>query len=158
MAGRPRKPSALHIIEGTDRNDRMNQAEPIPTISVGEKPPKWLSLESRRVWRWLAPRLIAMRVLTDADRDAFGLGCDAMADYLAHRATILDHGSTYETTTMQHDTMIRPRPEVAMMADAWRRAERIFNAFGMTPSARSKVKAQAEEDIDPMEQFLAKGV
>jgi len=157
MAGRPRKPSALHILEGTAIAVRMNHNEPVPTISDDLRPPKWLSLESRRIWRWMAPRLLQMRVLTDADRDAFGLGCDAMADYLGYRATIQEHGSTYETTTMQHDTMIRPRPEVAMMADAWRRAERIFSAFGMNPSARSKVKAMAEEDIDPMETFLAKG-
>jgi P27 family predicted phage terminase small subunit len=155
-AGRPHKPTILKVITGTDRPHRANRDEPLPGIANPE-PPISVRGSSRRVWRWLAPMLIQLRVLTDADWIELGLGCDAMSDYLAYRATILKEGAVYQTLTATGETMIRPRPEVAMASDAWRRADHIFSAFGLNPSARAKVKAQAEEVIDPMEAFLSRG-
>src|SRR5215204_4108204 len=117
--GRPRKPTALHRLHGTARPDRMNAAEPMPPILGDVQPPAWLKGRSLRAWRDLAPRLRAMRVLTEADRDALALLCDAYGELVECRQVIAREGRVYETDGQS--VMTRTRPEVAIAADAWRR-------------------------------------
>mgnify|MGYP000122506538 CR=1 FL=1 len=64
---RPRKPSALKLVAGTDRADRRNGNEPEPMLLNDLKPPKHLEARSAAVWRELAPMLRRNQVLTEAD-------------------------------------------------------------------------------------------
>jgi len=98
--------------------------------------------------------LSGMRVLSKADAEKLALGCDALGEYLELRAIIAEVGRTYETVTITGCTVYRPRPEVAMASDAWRRASAILSEFGLSPSARSKVQTIVEEHEDPFETFL----
>lgn len=98
-----------------------------------------------------------MGVLTTADPHALAMLCDAYAEYLECRQIVTNVGRTYTTTTQQGDTMIRPRPEVAMASDAWRRVQRMLTEFGMTPSSRSKVKGSPREERDPFEEWANDG-
>jgi P27 family predicted phage terminase small subunit len=152
--GRPRKPTALHVVEGTTRADRENPDEPRPEL--GAQRPFWLT--KRGVWAWkkLAPRLVKTRILTELDAEALALLCDAYADYLEARAIVAREGLTYESATESGGTMIRPRPEVDMKARAWARVEKMLSNFGATPAARAKVHAAAEGDLDPFESFLGR--
>ncbi len=154
--GRPRKPTALKVLGGTARPDRLNPHEPQPAETTG-RPPAWLKGQGRRVWRWLVPLLREMRVLTAADEQALALLCDVFAEYLEAREILRQRGLTYETTTPQGDRMVRPRPEVAIAADAWRRVQRMLTEFGLTPSARSRVQALPAPECDPFEELLASG-
>lgn len=99
-----------------------------------------------------------MRILTMADGPALALLCDAYAEYLeAREKTSGRKGKTYETTTAQGGTMIRPRPEVAMASDAWRRVQRMLSEFGLTPSSRAKVVVRPKEEEDPLEKLRNAG-
>jgi hypothetical protein len=49
-------------------------------------------------------------------------------------------GSIYETKTPQGSVMIRPRPEVALLADAWRRAVTVLKEYGLTAVSRGRVE------------------
>lgn len=175
-AGRPRKPSALKVLQGTDRPDRANPDEPIPP-SGPVKPPPWLHGRGRTAWKWIAPLLEDMRVLTTADPHALALLCDAYAEYIECRQVVRKLGATYESRVVRASTrrvaadddqadgddfdaadwsvIIRPRPEVKMASDAWRRVQRMLVEFGLTPSSRSKVKAGGTAEADPFEEFLS---
>lgn len=178
--GRPRKPTALHRIHGTDRPDRMNPHEPAPPLAVTERCPSWLRGRARSAWKWVYPRLRDMRVLTEADRDALALLCDAYGELIECRAVIAKFGRVYESKIIRADTkrvttksrrddpfevpddydptalsvMIRPRPEVAIAADAWRRVNAMMQQFGLTPASRSKVSAQETSEVDPFDALL----
>lgn len=152
--GRPRKPTALHVLEGTTRPDRTNLSEPQPVLT-DDRPPIWLKGRGRRGWKWVAPVVRQMKILTDADKAALALLCDALGDYVECQEALRQGGRWYETLTKLGERMIKPHPAVAMASDAWRRAARMMVEFGMTPSARSRVKAAAEKDVDPFEAFLS---
>lgn len=155
-AGRPPKPTALKLLQGNPGKRPLPRNEPQPPAGA-VKPPTWLRGRARRLWRQIAPLLGEMRVLTTSDTQALGLLCDALAEYVVAREVIRQHGMTYECTTTSGGTMIRTRPEVAIAADAWRRANTMLQQFGLTPSSRAKVQAAPEEETDPFEELFGSG-
>ena len=64
-AGRPRKPTALHKLQGTFRADRHNVSEP-EAADATARLPRWAELtgEAEKCYRRFAPMLASMRVLT----------------------------------------------------------------------------------------------
>jgi phage terminase small subunit len=130
------KPSALKILQGTDRADRRNPAEPKPP--VGAVPPPWLPRNgpARSAWRRLAPALTATRVLTVADSEALALACIALADFLEARA----------------DANGWRRADAA-----WKRYSGMLVQFGMTPSARTRVAAVPAVERDPLAEWITRG-
>ena len=101
--------------------------------------PAWLPLEAKRAWRELAPLLSGMQVLTSADKSALVMLCDAWAEWRSARDEVIEKGETYTVITEAGSEMIRPRPEVAIAADAWKRIKAMLVEFGMTPAARSRI-------------------
>lgn len=164
--GRPPKPTALKLLHGNPGKRPLPANEPQPPAD-GVKVPTWLKGRARRLWRQIEPILADMRVLTVADTQALALLCDALAEYVEAREVVRKTGMTYESvrvvgTTRDDDgnevpitsTMVRQRPEVAIAADAWRRANQMLQQFGLTPSSRAKVPAQPKEEVDPFEELF----
>jgi P27 family predicted phage terminase small subunit len=90
-----------------------------------------------------------MGVLTEADGVALEMLCETYADFLAARAELKAIGSEYyQTSTASGDVMHRIHPAVAQRNDADRRIRAWLAEFGMTPSARARVKADAEAEED----------
>jgi P27 family predicted phage terminase small subunit len=89
-AGRRPNPTALKVLAGTQRKDRVNPDEPKPQlIELGDKPPTWLSGDrAKRAWKDLAPLLRQNGLLTVIDAPAFGLLVEAFADYIAAREVL----------------------------------------------------------------------
>ena len=81
MAGRPRKPSARHELEGTARKDRSNPNEPKFTVGAPDKPAhiKRRKVASRE-WDAIVPTLIAQRVLSPAYHATLESYCLTYAD------------------------------------------------------------------------------
>ena len=129
------KPTALKILEGTARKDRMKAAEPRPAI--GARPPPWLPHDgpARLAWRRLSRVLTATRVLTVADAEALALGCMALADFLEARA----------------DPIGWRRADAA-----WKRYAAVLRDFGMTPSARTRVSAQPVVERDAFAEWMVR--
>jgi P27 family predicted phage terminase small subunit len=48
----------------------------------------------------------------------------------------------------EYSVIIRPRPEVKMASDAWRRMQRMLTEFGLTPSSRSKLDLPGKVEPD----------
>lgn len=134
------KPTELKTLAGTLRRDRVNAREPRPPHGP-PRCPSWLDAIARETWRELSAVLGRMRVLTKADRVALALGCAAVSDYRRARAVLEREGDTYRLTT-ESGEVIRPRPEVAIASDAWKRARAMLIEFGLTPAARPRVNAR----------------
>jgi phage terminase small subunit len=66
MAGRKRKPTALHVIEGTLRAGRTNQREPKPELAMPE-PPAFLDEHAKAEWFRLVPYLYQCQIMTDGE-------------------------------------------------------------------------------------------
>lgn len=86
MTGRPPKPSALKILNGSAAHhpERVNAAEPkgIPLTAVPE-PPYDLSALALGAWRRNASAAVTLGVLTAADLDTLAVACETFADYKA---------------------------------------------------------------------------
>ena len=150
------QPTHLKLLRGNPGRRPLNDREPQPRPGKATAP-SWLHGKARRAWRRLAPMLARLGVLTEADEDALALLCSALGEYTECRQAIRETGSVYLTTTATGDTMVRPRPEVAIASDAWRRVHRMMAEFGMTPSSRSRLQTGGNDDEDPFSEFLRGG-
>lgn len=154
--GRPRKPTNLKVLEGTDRADRANPNEPKPNdLSATAQPPEWLGDNGKEAWSDLLPVLRGMGVVTIADPMAFALLCDALGEYIDARAWLKEHEDVYAVASKDGDLTWRKRPEVEIAQDAWRRAKTMLTEFGLTPAARSRVSGKAADMSDPLEKWMS---
>jgi len=154
MAGRRPLPTAAKVLKGTFRKDRANPQEPKPpTGRMCE--PDWLKGQALWAWRQLSQMLgeQGMKVLTRADRHALMLLCDAYREYREARALVEKEGQVVTVFT-QTGTRPMAHPAVAISSDAWRRVRLMLVEFGLTPSARSKVKAEEPVAKDPLQELL----
>jgi P27 family predicted phage terminase small subunit len=151
--GRPTKPTALKILQGNPGKRPLPANEPLPP--VGDVVPSWpLGESAQAAWDRLVPLLQGMRVLSLADVEKLTLGCDAIGEYLDLRGRIKKTGRVYTTVTVSGSTVYHPRPEIAMAADAWKKASAILGEFGLSPSARAKVQTIGEAEKDPFAEYM----
>lgn len=142
---RPRKPSSLKLVTGTDRADRRNDQEPEPALLNDLSPPAHLVPRSAGIWRELAPMLRTMQVLTVADVLALELLCDAVGDYRHARQTV---GDNFVASTRTGSQMLNQWVLAAQMAG--KRAEAFMGKFGMDPVSRSRVMINPQAELfDP---------
>jgi P27 family predicted phage terminase small subunit len=145
-----RLPTATKALRGTLRPDRSNLREPKPKLGA---PPARRDLPTAvKVWYRRIVRALPPRVATVADGLALELGARALAEYEQASAALAD-GFTYEAVTGNGAIMRRAKPEAAIAANAWQRAARLLEAFGLTPASRSKVEAAPE--LEPDDVFAA---
>ena len=92
-----------------------------------------------------------MGVASELDGFALQMLADAWEDYITARNVIREKGPTYSTETTQGDLMFRPRPEMAMMTNAWDRVKKMLSEYGMTAASRAKISVEEQvEDIEDM--------
>lgn len=152
MARRP-KPTALKLLQGNPGKRAFNQQEP-QLIAECPDPPAWLTKRGRELWAELGPLLVTARIMTKADASALALLCEAYALFRHARMHVRRDGLTYTSETEGGGTMVKARPEVAIMQDSWRQIRLMLVEFGLTPAARSKVSAVGLSEKDPMEAIL----
>lgn len=151
-AGRKPKPTALKVLEGNPGRRPLPRREPQPTVG-STVCPTWLPDEGKAEWKRVAPRLLRLGLLTELDRAALALYCDAWAQYARASAFIREHGHTY-TNSRGKEVQY---PQVGIAASAAVQLRGWCAEFGMTPSSRSRMQvAPQTETIDDMEALLAK--
>lgn len=120
---RPRKPTSLKIIAGTNRPDRAPLVDPLalPLVDAVPSPPDWLpNGHAVREWERLARILHANRLLTDAGLSALGVLCAV-------------HGALVQAWSAG------VTPPAALLAQY----RALSGDFGLTPAAQGKVRAPA---------------
>src|SRR5262245_40631133 len=133
-----RLPRNVKALRGTLRADRDTR-ESTPAIGIS-KPSRVLPPEIRCEYDRIAQCAAKLGVLTLQDGLSIELGAMAMREVWQYEQMIREKGGTYETKTPQGSVMIRPRPEVALLADAWRRTLAILRDFGLTAVSGGRVE------------------
>jgi P27 family predicted phage terminase small subunit len=136
MKGRPRKPTHLHVVQGTHRPSRSPKNEPKPETVVPSCP-SWLDVEAKREWKRIAPELEALGLLTRIDRAALAAYCQSYSRWYAAEKLIRANGLVMETPQGYE----QQRPEVGIASSALKQMHKFLVEFGMTPSARSRISA-----------------
>ena len=131
----PPKPTALKVLQGTDRKDRANAAEPKP-VRGAVKPSK-LSVPAAAEWDRLAPMLERLGLLRETDALAFEDLCETTV-----RWRMLRHKRDFRAAVASD----RAREHML----------KLLMQFGMTPSAATRVTATPETEADPLEQWAAR--
>lgn len=151
--GRPRKPTHLKLVTGTERPGRKNKAEPKPSKGL-PRAGEWLSPRSREIYGRLAAKFEMIGVGTTVDGWSLELIADAMDLYQETRDYLSKFGTTYEAQT-ENGTIRRPHPEFAQAKDLRNFIFTALGAFGASPAARSKIVADGQgENDDPAEKYF----
>ena len=94
-------------------------------------------------------------MLTVVDDWALEQLCENYAEILDLRATIKTEGRFQTVTNKNGDTRTVNHPAASQLADAERRFKGMLEQFGLTPSARTRVKANPKRD-DRFERYRAR--
>jgi len=150
---RPTKPTALKLIAGNPGKRALPKHEPRFQHGVGQ-PPESLDSVGVQCWQRLAILLDRTGVLTQPDEYALERMCDAYSEIAACKELIDRDGRTYTTTGSDGNKLIKQNPAVTQLRAADTLFRLYLTEFGLTPSARSKVHANPDEDADQMARFF----
>lgn len=155
VKGRRPTPTSLKLVQGTRREDRVNDDEPIPPAGEIIRP-AWLKKHAAESWDELAPAAIEMGVLTTADVQTFAAMCTSHGEMKQLYAFLLRKGRSYKAIT-EHGFIMRTRPEVAMLAEARKSYKSYAVEFGLSASSRARVKKPKETGRDdPLKKLLSR--
>jgi P27 family predicted phage terminase small subunit len=138
--GPARTPTKELKFRGTFRKDRHGDPASEPDFElVAEMPPPPGFLDDVAVMEWnrVGPELIDKGLLTVADMAAFTLYCINVARVVQCEKAINLEGLTLRTP----QGFEQARPEVAIGRQAGAEVRKFCQEFGLTPSARTRVKA-----------------
>lgn len=143
------KPTALRLLHG-DRKDRINTDEPKPTQGHPECPAD-ASDEVRAIWDYTLNQLIVMDIATMADRDALLCYCNAVVNHrkasaLLAKSPVLIQG---------HRGVLIRNPAFVLQRDSAQVIRQFAHEFGLTPSARSDIRAtSARQSTGGAERYM----
>jgi len=152
MAGPRPRPTEVKRLGGTLRKDRTNPNEPQPARG-SVCAPDWLKGEARWAWQQLSEMLgeDGTNVLTQQDRHALMMLCDAYQEYRAARRQVDEEG-----LMIHQGKYLIKHPVIQVYQDAWRRVRLMLVEFGLTPAARSKTSSPPKQPTDPLGELLAR--
>ena len=142
--GPPPKPRELKLVQGTLRKSRDRGPVDIPP-GVPDRP-AFLDDLARQEWDRTAPVLEAARLLTDVDRAALAAYCESWSMYVRATERVQESGEVM----VSPKGYLYPSPWVGIANTAKKQMLAFLAEFGMTPSARTRVKpAKAAGPTNP---------
>lgn len=139
-AGAPRKPTALKVLEGTNRKDRANPDEPSPEIEAIPCP-EYLPALAAEEWNRIVPELVELGLLSKIDKLGLEGYCFNYHRWRQAEEIIEEMGLTMETP----QGLEMQRPEVSIGVQARKQMLEFLREFGLTPASRGKVKATPKQ-------------
>ena len=150
--GRPRKPTALKLVEGETRPSRIGKLEPHPRPILPDSP-TFLNKAARNIWNELLPELEYMGTLTAADQATFAGFCRAYE--LAQRTSrYLDRNGLTMTAPSGYS---QARPEVSICNKAWDAVAKFGSELGIGAASRSRIEVRKRDNEaeDPTAKAIA---
>ncbi len=148
------KPTALKVLQGTDRPDRRAKKEPKPRR--GADCPAWLDKEAKAEWHRIAPELHRLGLLTVVDRSSLAAYCDAYSKWRKLVAAINRKRSMF--MKVGKSGYRQEIPEVSLAKKYRDDMLKFAREFGFTPAARSRVESSplvsGDGEEDSGEAFL----
>lgn len=142
--GRPRKPTKLHILEGTFREDRHGKNEPMPS---GGMPicPRGMDAVAKAMWTKLIKAIGPTRVITKADETLMihfcrlHSQCERASKELSETGDVLvdEKGKFY------------PNPYVKILHDGIKLMHSIGAELGVGAIGRSRIDVKPEQGETP---------
>lgn len=157
--GRPKKPTALHVLNGNpSKKKSLGEGEPKPPPVIdAPKPPSWLSKHAKKEWKRLAPVLVRVGLLTEADIGSFVMLCQAYGKWEEYERDIQKNGSTYIYINKGGGENEVERPQTKLAHKAYERYKSLCTEFGVTPASRTRIEVKSEEaESDPLERLLSR--
>jgi P27 family predicted phage terminase small subunit len=122
-------------------------AADVTLAAVGEKSatggvvaPTWLKGEGLGIWDRLAPRLVAMKLLSPVDAEAFGRYCRNYGRWVRMQQVLDDEGEVYESES-QHGKLKRAHPAFLISDRLERQLLAAEDRFGLNPAERQRLYA-----------------
>lgn len=152
-------PTNLKIVTGTARPHRLNPDEPQPE-PVAPDAPDHLTPDARAEWDRIVSELAALGLMTRLDRGALAAYCQAWGRWRAAEEALARMAARDATTA---GLMIRTKsgnliqnPLVGTANKAMADMIRYAAEFGMTPSARTRIRAETATTgpDDPAAEFF----
>ncbi len=157
MRGRKPKPTHLKLVSGNAGKRPLNKAEPKHALSI-PTPPAELSDDAKMEWGRVAERLYRAGTLSEVDRSPLAAYCQAYGRWIqAERALSRAAAANPETGGLLVETTngnAIQNPLVGIANKAASDMVRYAAEFGMTPSARSRIKAEGQAPGDEADQFF----
>lgn len=130
--GRPRKPIAQHVLDGTYRHDRHADTWQ-PT---GEpETPDWLGPDAQALWQSIVPPLVASGVATALDAAELAALCDWWGMY---------RQAIDKLPTLDPDSKLYFKTQMIAVT-SFKQFSAIASKFGLTPSDRAKLQVTPQK-------------
>ena len=154
--GRPRKPTALHDLQGTGQASRMNALEPVLVNRLPDKP-EWIESNkaAEDLYNQVTMYVHKMGVGTEVDGMGLSLLAHQMSLYIEMAKAVHDEGTVITTIGSSGQERTITHPCIAQMGSTATSIFKIMREYGLTPSSRSNVSVTDEgEPDDKMAQFF----
>ena len=136
MRGRKRKPTQLHIVQGTAQKCRLNKDEPKPASAMPTCP-KHLQGEARKEWRRAVKQLAASGLMTKLDSAALAGYCQAWERWVNAEVDLRKTGVIVKAPS----GYAIQSPYLAIASKAMDQMHKFLVEFGMTPASRARAQA-----------------
>lgn len=132
--------SGRRPIKTAEMENLVAQVDAAADGSSEIKPPDWVNEEGRKVWEFLAPRLLGIRILQRIDTLTFGRYCQNFGKWVALSKVLDEEGMTYKPKS-EHGDYIRPHPAVIMCERLDRLLQSAEASFALNPADRQRLFA-----------------
>lgn len=141
---------SLTVLKGKD-SWRAKNRKPQPNATGSPRMPSWLSLEAKRVWRRIVPKLEEMGILGAIDGEAITRYCLIFAKWREAEEWIQEKGTLFEVrdfvTPETPDGVVvgyKEYPQVKRTIAYAEQLLRLEKTFGMNPGARSNLAIETD--------------
>ena len=164
MKGRKPIPTNLKVIRGTAQPCRVNSQEPKPDKAKRPPAPRTLSELARKHWKRITKELEACGVLTNIDQDALAVYCELYAQWVEAGEMIKKKGMVIADPRYADRKTSEGRPMTVPVLSPYFKAslklseqmKQMLCEFGMTPSSRSRIRADTDKPEDEFEDWQKK--
>ena len=150
---RPTKPTALKLVHGNKGKRALNKSEPDPEYLSDLTAPEYLSASAAKVWDEVVPNLRAALLLTKVDVPMLAMGCNAIAQYRV-AATRASDDQLIKSKMVHPEDGSAPvavgehvNPWLIVQSMSFKQAMTVFQQFGMSPAARTRISVNPQGDL-----------
>lgn len=149
--GRKPKPTEQKKLAGNPGKRKINEKEPKPEVVIPPAPDH-LDGPALDEWHRVTAELQKLRMITAMDRAPLVALCQAWGDYIKACEEIEKEGEVL----FSDKGNAYLNPWTGIKTSAMDRILRISAEFGMTPSARSRLKVEMPTEDDDMKKILTR--
>ena len=135
--GRPRKPTALKLLQGNPGKRPISDREPKPPEGIPTCPPE-LDERARREWGRISRLLVTMGLLTRVDRAGLAAYCQIYSRWIQAEDKIREHGMVVVVGSDKKH--LQRSPYLSIADKCLEQMKGYMSEFGLTPSSRTRIE------------------